>query len=382
MNGASEGSERRPERLNLRESDDPRDAVLRAAACLARGGVVALPTETIYTVAAGAFAPDALDRMRAILKLSDEAPLPIHTRGVCDLDDWMPGMSPTLRRILSKAWPGPLSVRAEAERLAEGGPGLLAWMDREARDRIAPRGVFEFRSLGHSIFRDVADLLPGPLSARGVEADHPVSLESLDGLDMILDAGPPRSEYRSTIIRVAPETREGYEIVRAGRYGPKELERMSATLILFVCTGNTCRSPMAEALCRRMLADRLDCDPSEIASRGYEVASAGLSAARGAGASEHAIRAAADFDADLRRHASRPLTPELVREADHVFTMTRDHMRAIVSRMPEARGKTTLLSPELDDVLDPYGADLETYMRTAAMIERCLARRLDAMFTA
>ncbi len=77
---------------------------------------------------------------------------------------------------------------------------------------------------------------------------------------------------------------QGFEMIRGGVVSEQTLSRLACLSIVFVCTGNTCRSPMAEALCRMMLAKRLRCAPEELQDRGVVVASAGLSAVMGGSA--------------------------------------------------------------------------------------------------
>ena len=89
------------------------------------------------------------------------------------------------------------------------------------------------------------------------------------------------------------------------------LTQRAGTVILFVCTGNTCRSPLAEALFKKQLADRLGCGVGDLAGKGFFVHSAGLAAMMGGPAAAEAVAVAASYGADLSHHASRPLSEEL-----------------------------------------------------------------------
>ena len=135
--------------------------------------------------------------------------------------------------------------------------------------------------------------------------------------------------------------------------------------VLFVCTGNICRSPMAEGLFKKLVAGRDD----------IHVQSAGVSAGRGMPASRHAIQALSVDGVDLTNFRSQPVSEELVRKATHIFAMTRDHKRLIELFFPEAGEKTYLLrefEPGAPDVPDPIGLGRETYERCRDTLKRAL----------
>lgn len=147
----------------------------------------------------------------------------------------------------------------------------------------------------------------------------------------------------------------------------------SMKTFLFVCTGNICRSPMAEALFRLATQGRSD----------YRAVSAGLGAVDGQAPSAHSVRAMKDIGVDISRQRSRMLTAEMVKQADYILGMTHSHVDTVMLLYPQAAEKTFLLR-EFDDTLDPYEKDIsdpiggsyEVYLNCRDQIEQGIASLL------
>jgi len=352
------------------------EAVREAAACISAGGLVVMPTETVYGLAADVTHAAALARLREV-KGRDAAdkPFTVHIGSRAAVDRFVPNLTGLARRLVQKAWPGPLTIvfsvadPRQAPVIRESSPTHIPDLYRE--------GTIGIRCPDDRIAADVLTQAGGTIVATSANpggAPPPVTadeaLAALDGrVDLVLDAGRTRYARASTIVRI-----DGNDctIVREGILDKRAIRRLCSVNFLLVCTGNTCRSPMAAALLRRLLAQRLGCGEAQLPDRGYQVESAGVGACDGVPASESAMAVMRDRGLDLTGHRSAALTLEAIQRADYIWTMTASHLRAVAAMSPAAVDRCRLLDDQ--EVEDPIGEDETVYARCADRIEQALRR--------
>jgi protein-tyrosine phosphatase len=352
---------------------DGREVIRRAVQALGEGHLVAFPTETAYHLAASALRPEAVTALAEHASPGGSLPLMLTVRGAAEALDWAPGLSPLARRLARRCWPGPVTfdVAADLER------GLAGRLPEAVRARLCREGTVRLGAPGHDALLHVLGRFPGPLVAAPAPGDGEPGATSAaavlqaagPGVALVIDDGPSHFARPATALRL-----EGgrYEILAEGVVDAETLARLSPCTVVFLCTGNTCRSPLAEALCKKLLAERLGCAVADLPGRGYQVVSAGLSAMNGDAAAAEAVAIASQRGADLSGHRSQRLTHDLLAQADYLLAMTRAHLRAVAPYCTGEGPRPRLLSAEDHDIPDPIGGDEEVYRDCADQIARCL----------
>jgi len=365
--------------IDLRSAEDSRDVVHRAVQALAEGKVVAFPTETVYALAASALAESAVERLAKVGRAAEAQPatqgLTLAVKSADDALDYVPNLGLLGERLARRCWPGPVTLIVD-DRHPDS---LLRQLSPTVQRVLSPSGEVALRVPAHSAIHDVLRLLAGPVVFAGVQrAGQPGAVTAQqvvdamrDEVQLVLDDGRSRYGQPASVVRVRERD---FDLIEVGVVSAQTLKRLSSLIVLFVCTGNTCRSPMAEGMFRHLVAQRLGCKPEQVEDRGVVVLSAGIAAMTGGRAAGEAVEVLRSMQIDISTHESQPLSEQLVRHADLILAMTRSHRQAVLSDWPAAAERLKLVCFDGSDVPDPVGGSAEQYRRCVAQLKPELER--------
>ena len=333
-----------------------REKIARCAGIVRQGGLVIFPTETVYGIAADVNNPEALKRLRKVKRRSEDKPFTVMISQKEAPIFYSGSRDPRVFKLIDRYWPGPLTVilpaREEGKTVGMRMPAHLA-------------ALYLVQASGGAVAAPSANFEGHPPPETCAQA-----LQDLNGLvDAALDAGPSDIGQASTIVNL---TRDEPSVVREGSIAEQDIrEVMGKKTILVVCTGNSCRSVMAEYLLRDKLKDRRD----------IEVVSAGTSVFVRSGASSGALKVLKIRGLEAHHHRSQPINKILLYKADMILVMSTRHRQAVLQSAPEAENKTHMLKEFIAgpaaslqdlDIMDPMGREDAAYEECARIINMSL----------
>ncbi|MCP4650201.1 MAG: threonylcarbamoyl-AMP synthase [PVC group bacterium] len=325
-----------------------------AVAILKGGGIIAFPTETVYGLAALVNDKNAVERLRQIKQRDDGKKFSMCVYNISQIEYFASEISPFAYRLMKKFWPGPLTLV-----LKSGDSETIGF-------RMPDHGVAQLllRRVTTPVFAPSANP-PGkkePICADDVLAE-------LDGaIDAVIDAGISKLGVASTVCAVEDNN---YNILRQGAVSEDLIQEESKYKnVLFVCTGNSCRSAMAEGLMKKIVKD----------NKYIKVTSAGVAAFDGMSASAEAVMVMQQQGVDISEHRAHMLTDEMIRESDYILVMSQDHKRQVLYMDPSSENRVFLLKEFAAqdngnlNIPDPIGMEIRFYEQVLEVLQESIER--------
>lgn len=331
--------------------------VKEAADNILGGGIVALPTETVYGLAVSSKNKDSVNRLYQLKQRPLDKPFSFVLGDIEEaVKNYFSVLPPFGYRMIEKLWPGPLTII------------YYSFNNEVIGVRVPAHNVTRriLREVNTSVFLPSANI-SGEFEA--VSAEQVEKIFGGDGIDLIVDTGGCLYSRPSTVISL---TYSPFKILRSGVISERKIiEIFTTKRIVFVCTGNTCRSPMAQVLLQKVIME----DMPHLNQR-YEIISRGIAANELAQISPEAVNVLKrKEDINVGCVMAKRLDQHTLLSSDLIFVMEKAQQDYVLKMEPSVEGRVFVLGKFLkkeQDIVDPIGKTESAYEQTYEMIKEAV----------